>query len=446
MHILPHLRELENRHPETLAVIGVHSAKFPAEKETANLKEAVRRYGIQHPVVNDRDFRVWQSYGVQAWPTLMFVDPVGKVFGRHAGEFDPAMMGPLVADIIAEYDREGLLNRRLLDYQLRRLEIEDRPLSFPGKIEAANGRLYIADSGHNRVLIADESGHVEQVVGTGEPGNADGAFDEAQFSNPQGMAVQGNTVYVADAENHSIRLVDLRAGGVKTIAGTGEQSLYRHTGGDPLANPLNSPYDLTIGDGVLYIAMAGFHQLWQMDLRSGQIGPFAGDGGEDIVDGLRMSARLAQPYGVAFSDDRVYFADSETSAVRWAGIGPDGVVGTIVGTGLFDFGDRDGVGKRAILQHVQGVAIGRGELFIADTYNHRIKRIELATGEVTSIAGDGKAGAYDGRGARARFNEPAGVAWAEGRLYVADTNNHAIRVIDLDGADYDVSTIEISGA
>ena len=445
MHILPHLRELENRHPETLAVIGVHSAKFPAEKETANLKEAVRRYGIQHPVVNDGDFRVWQSYGVQAWPTLMFIDPVGKVFGRHAGEFDPSMMGPLVADILDEYDRDGLLNRRLLDYQMRRQEIEDRPLSFPGKIEVANGRLYIADSGHNRLLVTDESGQVEQVVGSGAPGNADGAFEEAAFSNPQGMAVQGYKVYVADAENHNIRLVDLKARKVETIAGTGEQSLYRHSGGDPLANPLNSPYDLTIGDGVLYIAMAGFHQLWQMDLRSSQIGPFAGDGGEDIVDGLRMSARLAQPYGVAFSDDRVYFADSETSAVRWAGIGPDGVVRTIVGTGLFDFGDRDGVGKRAILQHVQGVALGRGELFIADTYNHRIKRIELATGEVTSIAGDGKAGAYDGRGARARFNEPAGIAWSEGRLYVADTNNHAVRVIDLGDSDYSVSTIEIRG-
>ena len=445
MHILPHLRELENRHPETLAVIGVHSAKFPAEKETANLKEAVRRYGIQHPVVNDRDFRVWQSYGVQAWPTLMFIDPVGKVFGRHAGEFDPSTMGPLVADIIEEYDREGLLNRRLLDYQLRRQEIEDRPLSFPGKIEVDGGKLYIADSGHNRLLVADQSGRVEQVVGSGEPGNADGAFDDAMFSNPQGMAVQGDKVYVADAENHNIRLVDLNTGNVTTIAGTGEQSLYRHSGGNPLANPLNSPYDLTIGDGVLYIAMAGFHQLWQMDLRTGQVGPFAGDGGEDIVDGLRMSARLAQPYGVAFSDDRVYFADSETSAVRWAGVGPDGVVRTIVGTGLFDFGDRDGAGKRAILQHVQGVAVGRGELFIADTYNHRIKRIELVTGEVTSIAGDGKAGAYDGRGARARFNEPAGIAWAGDRLYIADTNSHAIRVIDLGDPDYNVSTIGISG-
>ena len=346
-------------------------------------------------MINDRDFRVWQSYGVQAWPTLMFIDPVGKVFGRHAGEFDPSMMGPLVADIIEEYDRDGLLNRRLLDYQLRILEIEDRLLSFPGKVEVANGRLYIADSGHNRLLVADESGRVEHVVGSGEPGNADGSFGEAMFSNPQGMAVQGDTVYVADAENHAIRLVDLRARNVKTIAGTGEQSLYRHSGGDPLANPLNSPYDLTIGDGVLYIAMAGFHQLWQMDMRTGQIGPFAGDGGEDIVDGLRMSSRLAQPYGVAFSDDRVYFADSETSAVRWAGIGPDGVVRTIVGTGLFDFGDRDGVGKRAILQHVQGVAVGRGDLFIADTYNHRIKRIELVTGEVTSIGGR-----REGRGLR----------------------------------------------
>ena len=166
MHVLPHLRELEKRHSETLAVIGVHSAKFPAEKETANLKEAVRRYGIQHPVINDRDFRVWQSYGVRAWPTLMFVDPVGKVFGRHEGEFDPATMGPLVNEIIEEFDGQDLLNRRLLEYQLRRQEIEDRPLSFPGKIEADSGRLYIADSGHNRVLVADLTGRVEQVIGS----------------------------------------------------------------------------------------------------------------------------------------------------------------------------------------------------------------------------------------------------------------------------------------
>ena len=271
-------------------------------------------------------------------------------------------------------------------------------------------------------------------------------MDEASFSNPQGMVVQKDKVYLADAENHNIRLVDLGAGRVTTVAGTGEQSLYRHAGGDPLANPINSPYDLTIGNGTLYIAMAGFHQLWQMDLASGQIGPFAGDGGEDILDGPRMSARLAQPYGVAFVEDRVYFADSETSSVRWADVGPDGEVHTIVGTGLFDFGDQDGVGKRAVLQHVQGVAVGRGALYIADTYNHRIKRIELATGEVRSIAGDGKPGAYDGRGARARFNEPAGIAWSDDRLYVADTNNHAIRVIDLGDPDYNVSTIELSGA
>ena len=440
------MRELETRHPETLAVIGIHSAKFPAEKETANLKEAVRRYGIRHPVVNDRDFGVWQSYGVRAWPTLMFIDPTGKVFGRHEGEFDPATMGPLVSEILEEFEQLDLLNPRLLEYQLKRLEIEDKPLSFPGKIEVENGRLYIADSGHNRLLVTDSTGQVEQVVGSGVPGDADGPLDEATFSNPQGMAVHGDRVYVADADNHNIRLVDLGAGNVKTIAGVGEQSLYHHSGGDPLANPLNSPYDLTIGDGVLYIAMAGFHQLWKMELSSGQIGPFAGDGGEDILDGPRLSARLAQPYGIAFTEDRVYFADSETSSVRWADVGPNGEVRTIVGTGLFDFGDQDGVGKRAVLQHVQGVTIGRGALFIADTYNYRIKRIEPATGEVRSIAGDGKPGAYDGRGARARFNEPAGIAWSDDRLYVADTNNHAIRVIDLNDPDYNVSTIELSGA
>ena len=331
MHVLPHLRELEKRHSETLAVIGVHSAKFPAEKETANLKEAVRRYGIQHPVINDRDFRVWQSYGVRAWPTLMFIDPVGKVFGKHEGEFDPATMGPLVAEIIEEFDGQDLLNRRLLDYQLRRLEIEDRPLSFPGKIEADNGRLYIADSGHNRLLVADQTGRVEQV--DGQQGNqvaADGALDEATLQQSAGNGRPKATRCTSPTRRTTTSgSWTLAPEGSQRSPGQGEQSLFRHRGGDPLANPLNSPYDLTIGNNILYIAMAGFHQLWQMDLASGQIGPFAGDGGEDILDGPRMSARLAQPYGIAFVEDRVYFADSETSSVRWADVGPDGEVHTI---------------------------------------------------------------------------------------------------------------------
>ncbi len=439
------MRKLEQKHQDVLAVVGVHSAKFTTEKDTANLRDAVLRYGIQHPVVNDRDFQVWQSYAVRAWPTLMFIDPDGKVIGRHEGEFEPAAMERVIGEMIDEFDHRGLLDHQVLDHQLEALQARERPLSFPGKLEVARDRLFIADSGHNRVLVTNFRGTVLHVIGSGDPGNADGPLKSAEFNNPQGIAVEGDSVYVADAGNHNIRKIDLRAGCVSTVAGTGEQSLYRHSGGNALDNPLKSPYDLALHNGALYVAMAGFHQLWQLDLSSGQIAPFAGNGRENIVDGPRLTAQLAQPYGVAARGDLVYFVDSETSAVRYARIGENGEVVTIVGTGLFDFGDRDATGKRALLQHVQGIAIGPDALYIADTYNHRVKRIDQKTAEVSSLAGDGQRGAYDGRGKRARFNEPAGVAWRNGALYLADTNNHAIRVIDLQSTDYEVSTLKLKG-
>ncbi|MEX0763140.1 MAG: thioredoxin-like domain-containing protein [Dehalococcoidia bacterium] len=445
MHILPQLRELERKHRDTLAVIGVHSAKFTTEKETENVREAVMRYGIEHPVINDRDFAVWQSYAVRAWPTLMFIDPTGRVIGRHEGEFPFDAMDRTVAEMIAEFAHQGVLDRRLLPYQLEAEKAEQRPLAFPGKIEAdaSTGRLFIADSNHHRVLVSDFEGHVTEVIGSGEAGSADGPFDAAVFDNPQGMAVDGDILYVADAGSHTIRKADLAARTVATIAGTGEQSLYRHTGGEPFANPLNSPYDLALHDDVLYIAMAGFHQLWFLDLAANLIQPFAGDGGEDIVDGPRDKARLAQPYGVAVSGDNVFFADSETSSVRAAKMGDGGRVVTLVGTGLFDFGDRDGVGKEAQLQHVQGIAVSGDTIYIADSYNHRIKSIDLNTLRVTTVAGHGTKGSSDGPAPGASFNEPAGLAMADSRIFVADTNNHAIRVLDLDHST--VATLELSG-
>ncbi len=468
MHILPQLRKLERKYRDTLAVIGVHSAKFTNEKETANVREAVMRYGIEHPVVNDRDFAVWGMYSVRAWPTLMFIDPAGKVIGKHEGEFDFDGLDRVISDMVREFDASGLLDRRLLEFQLEAVAAEKRPLSFPGKVitDPAGSRLFIADSGHHRVLVADMTGKVTAVIGSGEPGASDGIAADAQFNNPQGMALGGSTLYVADAGNHTIRSVDLAVETVATVAGTGEQALFRHVRGAPLANPLNSPYDLALGPstgsgttergpsaslgattqarsgrtGVLYIAMAGFHQLWALDLAEKAIAPFAGDGREDIVDGPRLEARLAQPYGVAVTGGTLYFADSETSAVRSVNLST-GRVETLVGTGLFDFGDRDGTGTQAQLQHAQGIAVGDGKVFVADTYNHKVKVIDPATKKVSTLAGTGVTGRQDGPADRASFNEPAGLAYASGWLYIADTNNHTVRVLDL--SKMVVSTLEI---
>ena len=452
MHILPQLRKLERKYRDWLVVVGVHSSKFPNEKETGNLRNAVLRYGIEHPVVNDHEFILWQEYGVRAWPTLMFVDPQGKIVGKHEGEFELAKFDALISDMGAEFRSLGLLNETPLPYQLEAAKAQARPLSFPGKIEVDTdagdpGRLFIADSGHNRVLVTDLEGRVESIIGSGEPGNSDGAFDSAMLNHPQGMAVDGNRLYIADAENHTIRLADLDAGTLTTIAGTGEQALFRHEGGLAAEFPLNSPYDLAFQNGTLYVAMAGFHQLWELDLPSGQIGPYAGDGVENIVDGPRLEAQLAQPYGLTASGGMIYFADSETSAVRAVpGIDVDtelAMVETLIGDGLFDFGDRDGAFADAILQHVQATAVMDDVLYIADSYNHKIKGMDLENRVVETVAGSGDSGATDGGALEAEFNEPAGLACADPQIYVADTNSHAIRVIDLDTEQ--VSTLELTG-
>ncbi|HWO94437.1 MAG TPA: NHL repeat-containing protein, partial [Dehalococcoidia bacterium] len=319
------------------------------------------------------------------------------------------------------------------------------PLLFPGKIEAdaARERLYIADSNHHRVLIATLDGRILDVIGSGESGLEDGTFERATFWRPQGMAHDGDTLYVADAENHAIRRADLSARTVQTIAGTGEQALFRHGGGIAKEVPLSSPYDVALHKGTLYIAMAGTHQLWALDLASGRISPYAGDGGEDIVDGPVAEARLAQPYGLQTDRELLYFADSETSAVRTAGIGPDARVETLVGQGLFEFGDRDGAGPQARLQHVQGLALGDRVVYLADTYNHKIKLLGPRTHEVTTIAGTGERGYADGPASEARFNEPAGLCLVRGMLYIADTNNHVIRTLDLASAT--VSTLALTG-
>ena len=445
MHILPQLRKLEQKYRETLAVVGVHSSKFPNERETANLRHAVHRYGIEHPVVNDRDFAIWQSYGVRAWPSMMFIDPVGKVIGKHEGEFEFAIFDRLITGMTAEFETAGVLDRTLLPHQVASIGASSAPIAYPGKIEIdpAVGELLIADSNHNRIIFSTPDGEVIRVVGSGTAGDQDGTAENASFWGPQGIAFDDNNVYVADAENHLVRRIERKSFSVETIAGTGGQALIRHADGNAKSMPINSPYDLVLLDDALYVAMAGFHQLWVIDVSGGTMRPFAGDGREDIVDGSLNASRLAQPYGITVNSGTLYFADSETSSIRRAGTGPDGRVETLVGTGLFDFGDRDGVGDAVLLQHVQGLTSGGGSIYFVDTYNHKIKVLDPSTRTVITVAGSGQSGHEDGALLAASFNEPAGLTYHEDFLYVADTNNHAIRKVDIEAGN--VSTIELRG-
>jgi DNA-binding beta-propeller fold protein YncE len=427
MHVIPDLKRLEERYPH-LVVIGVHSAKFHNEKVVDNIRHAVLRYELGHPVVADNDFELWSAYGIRAWPSFVLIDPAGNVAAQTSGEGPFAMFDEAIASLTEAF--EGTVDTTPFTTDLVADRVPGSALSYPGKIEVdrEGGRLFLTDSNHNRVVVFRPDGEVTQVIGSGEAGAADGGFDEAEFFRPQGLAYdpRDDSLYVADTENHMVRRVDLGGGTVETVLGTGEQGGYTSKGrGTDLS--LNSPWDITILGDHLYIAMAGPHQLWRMDLRTREAERYAGSGREDIVDGPRERAALAQPSGIDTDGARIFFADSEVSAVR---VVQDDQVRTLVGRGLFEFGDVDGKLPTARFQHPLGVLWNEGTVLVADTYNHKVKLIDLEIGSVHTLVGTGESGYVDGPGRQAQLSEPNDVALLDGNLFIADTNNHRVRLFD----------------
>jgi len=431
MHVLGDIRYLESKYPNQLVVIGIHAGKFENERQTGSLRRAVARFEIRHPVANDGEYRIWKAYGAQAWPTLCLIDPDGEVVSAFSGEGHLHELDALVDNLMSYHRAHGSLDETPRVFRPASVHLDTRALLFPGKVHAdtVESRLFVSDSNHHRILICGFDGHVQDIVGSHESGFEDGAFEEARFRRPQGMALRDNVLYVADTENHAIRAIHLAARRVSTFGGNGTQGDFRTMTVGP-DTPLSSPWDVAIADNMLYVAMAGSHQIWRAAVETRNFRLFAGSGVESLVDGPGPSAQLAQPSGLALADHYLYFADSEVSAIRRCDLHASGEVETLIGSGLFEFGDRVGPAKSARLQHPLGVHWHDGKVFIADTYNHRIKVYYPADRTVENFAGTGKASAGEGVGAG--FNEPSGIAIRGGVAYVADTNNHRIATVDLE--------------
>jgi DNA-binding beta-propeller fold protein YncE len=449
MHILPDLRRLEQKYRDELVVIGVHSAKFTNERNADNLRHILVRYDIDHPVVNDADFRIWREYGARAWPTQVLIDPEGYVVATASGEGKGDAFDRAIAAVIQVFDEQGRIDRRPLPLSPERDRLKSSALAFPGKVLAdeAGRRLFIADSNHHRVLVTDLEGRVHMAIGGGaaaddaELGDEDGAFEDARFYRPQGLALDGDTLYIADTENHTIRAADLLTRRVTTVAGTGRQAGWGADGGAARESSLNSPWDLAIDGKLLFIAMAGAHQIWVMDLVRRLVFPYAGSGQEARLDGGVAEAAFAQPSGLAIDGRTLYVADAESNIVRAIALPPENRVRTIAGGDLFEFGHTDGRGDKARFQHPLGIVAAGGRLYVADTYNHCIRQVDPASGVVKTFSGAGDQGATDGPPRAARFHEPGGISATSAALYVADTNNHAIRRVSL--ADGGVTTMAL---
>ena len=417
--------------------IGVHSPKFTAERSTENLELAVRRMGIAHTVVNDAEREVWGAYAVRAWPTLCLIDPEGYVVGMHAGEFDADALVELIAGLRPEYEQRGTLRpvtETPSELPAEPAAARSAGLSFPAGVAARGDRLWISDTGNHRVLELEledaEHATLARVLGSGEERLEDGAPTQASFAHPRGLAVHEDTLFVADSGNHAVRAVDLRSGHVRTLAGDGRLGGASTGSPEPWRASLRSPFDVALDrDGRLFVAMAGEHRIWSGEPE--RLVPYAGNGREALVDGEAREASFNQPSGLAIGGGHLFVADSEASAIRAIELGT-GTVRTLVGRGLFEFGDRDGVGRDALLQHPAAVAVGEATVWIADTFNDRIKALSTANGEVRARFGGQQAGERDGKGTRARFRGPEGLALDGRILWVADTNNHRIRRLSLD--------------
>jgi thiol-disulfide isomerase/thioredoxin len=418
LHVLPDLRFLEAQYGDRLLVIGIHSPKFTQEKKDEQVKLAIQRHDIRHPVLHDASMHLWQAYGIHAWPTLVLLDHQGRVAFATSGEGQRSILASAIDRLLSEAKEN-----RTREFSFPEARPETGPhLCFPTKLAWGWDCLWIADTGHHQLVSVDRSGNETGRWGSGLAGFSDGMRDSACFNEPRGLTVNRQTIWVADTGNHALRILDLPGRTVRTILGDGVQARDRQRPGDshplPSGTRLNSPWDLTIRNQVLYLAMAGSHQIWSYDPGHGSGGVLAGTGLEALVDGSYEEAAFAQPSGLGDgAHTRLYVADSESSAIRCLEMERREVT-TLVGHGLFDFGDRNGGSRTARLQHPLAVTEVGTELWIADSYNSKIKILDLEKGKIRSLPLDES------------LNEPEGILATPWGIFVADTNHHRVLHVD----------------
>lgn len=440
MHILPTLRRIEQTFPDDIVVIGIHTPKFASEREPSNVRNAIARYDIRHPVAHDPTMQIWQQYGVRSWPTLMFVGPDGNILGQAPGEPDADQLIEVLGNLVSEAKSAGVLSPDA--FPLATPEPQSSRFSFPGKLKpfsgvgAENAAWALTDGGHHQIVLLDRAGNDVSRIGSGDRGFKDGSLAVARFNSPEGLIADGDVIYVADTFNHAIRRIDLAAGEVSTLAGTGKRGGALNEPAHGVSTALASPWDLELKGNSLYFANAGTHQLGQYDISSGMVSFLAGNSAENIIDGPAAGAQLAQPSGLAFNEDKsqIYFADSETSAIRAVHLDDMGSVTTLVGAGLFDFGHVNGPFETARLQHPLGLTLRQGKILVADSYNHVIRTLDPITREVSDFD-DEVFTCMDDICYPAQ--EPAGIVTDENdNVMLVDTNNHRILKYEPDAMIY----------
>ncbi|TQM12503.1 hypothetical protein FB548_2443 [Pseudoxanthomonas sp. 3HH-4] len=418
------LAVLQARHLGRLQALAIHVPRFDSERDPHSALKRLRRHGNGLPLAHDADWVAWQRFGVESWPTVLLIDGEGQVQHRVVG-----------ADGLAELERhiarlcDGLHVPPDDDLRtFREARPEPRmPLCFPAGLVATPDRLFVADSGHHRVLECNHLGRVIRQFGMGTPDLADGELNHAAFRRPQGLALVRESLYVADTGNHALRRINLPTSTVDTLCGNGRA-------GEPVegvvAAPrnvaLNQPQALVVNNNQIFLAMAGDNRVWSYDLGTREIRARAGSGQLDVRDGSGPMAAFAQPASLAAVLQTLYVCDAVGSAVRSMQLRGD-TVQTLIGQGAWTFGAEDGPRDRARLQHPQAIALSPDApvMWIADSGNGSLRTLRLGGGELTTVA------------LPRALHGPAGLSVAAGAVWIAETDAHAV-------LRYDIATGELS--
>ncbi|GBM78153.1 NHL repeat-containing protein 2 [Araneus ventricosus] len=458
-HALAFIQQVEDEFRENseLVVIGVHSPKFLNEKDLDSVKNAVLRNKIKHPVINDPENHLWNKLGVYCWPTVLITSPSHQILFSLVGEVQIKKLSYLFHQTLNYFKMKNtLLSTNQLQLTLLEGHKETESLLFPSGISACGKSIIVSDTGHNRLLLLSFDGKIQHIIGSGAAGHKDGSYLKASFNRPQGTAWwKSNFIFVADTGNNCIRKIDLKVKEVSTVFKRKNTTIESDEN-------FSSPWDVCIGPdfgseinelNVLYIAVAGSHQIWAMPLQEASFipsnehefvkcSPFAGSGVEECRNNIyKMKAGFAQPSGVSYSEANpgvLFIADSESSTVRSLSL-VNGQVKTVVGGGLdpkdlFQYGDKDGSGYDVKLQHPLGICVvDEGKIFIADSYNHKIKLINVKKRECSTLVGSGVKGSKTSASLlECEFDEPSAISYTsdEKLLLIADTNNHSIKILD----------------
>lgn len=433
VQMLTLLRSFEWRHRnDPIVVIGVHSARFDAERDVDRVEDAVRRHDVRHPVVVDSDLQLWRAYGVQQWPSLVIVRPDSTMSVISPGEPSTEALERFVQEELRRGRDKGQLTEVPLQY-LSEQATPMGPLSFPTRAAVArDGQLAISDTGNHRVLVFDSNGLLSHVIGGGEGGHRDGSLTDARFEAPHGVVFDaaGRLLFIADPGNHTVRRVDLDAQRVSTLSGTGalgEAPLRAKYRGAGATTALRSPTGLTLDGQQLFVTLAGSHQLATIDARTGETAWLAGTSEMTLTDGAYDVAAFAQPTGLALKGRTLFVADSDSSAIRRLEL-DKGTVETVVGSSTFDFGYEDGPKRKALLQRCLDVAVSPDghSLLVADTLNGKLRQVSIASGETSTVPLTA---------ANAALCEPSGIAMHPGRgtALLVDTSHHRLLEVSLDG-------------